>query len=70
MNIELTPREVEVLKLIHAGMSTKEIANYLDISENTIRVHRSKIFSKLCFTNLVQAAVWYERNREWLNASE
>jgi len=66
----LTPRELEVLKLIHAGMSTKEIAICMSISANTIRAFRSNIFNKLCFTNLVQAAVWYERNQEWLNASE
>ena len=44
---ELSPREVEVLKLLVAGASNKEIAVRLTLSENTIKSHLSHIFSKL-----------------------
>ena len=43
---KLTPREVEVLRLIAGGMSTKEIASYLNISFKTAVSHRSHILEK------------------------
>ena len=43
----LTARELEVLRLITAGQSTKEIAFALNISIKTIDVHRSRIMKKL-----------------------
>jgi two-component system NarL family response regulator len=44
---ELSPREAEILGLISAGCSNKQIASQLSISEGTVRVHASNIFSKL-----------------------
>src|SRR5262249_16763510 len=44
---ELSPRELEILKLIARGRSNKEIAGALAISEGTVRVHASNIFAKL-----------------------
>ena len=44
---ELTPRETEVLKLIAAGLSNKEIAEALVLSEKTVKNHINNIFSKL-----------------------
>jgi DNA-binding NarL/FixJ family response regulator len=43
----LTPRELEVLQLICVGQSNKEIAARLDLSANTIAVHRANIMSAL-----------------------
>lgn len=43
----LTPREVEVLKLIAEGFKSKEIADYLYISVNTVDKHRANIMKKL-----------------------
>ena len=43
----LTPRELEVLQLICSGLSNREIAGKLDLSANTIAVHRANIMATL-----------------------
>ena len=43
----LTPRELEVLQLICSGLSNREIADKLDLSANTVAVHRANIMSAL-----------------------
>ena len=43
----LTPRELEVLRMIVDGKSNKEIASALDLSSNTIAVHRANIMNAL-----------------------
>jgi DNA-binding NarL/FixJ family response regulator len=43
----LTPREIEVLRLIAEGLSTKEIASHLDISFKTVVSHRTHLLEKL-----------------------
>ncbi len=43
----LTPRELEVLRLICKGLSNREIAEALDLSVNTVAVHRANIMSAL-----------------------
>jgi DNA-binding NarL/FixJ family response regulator len=45
----LSPREVEVLKLVGKGLMNKEIADELYLSVRTIHSHRRKICSKLNF---------------------
>jgi two-component system NarL family response regulator len=52
---ELSPRELEILRLIARGGSNREIATTLDISEGTVRVHASNIFSKLGCNDRAQA---------------
>jgi two-component system NarL family response regulator len=52
---ELSPRELEILRLIAKGGSNREIANALDISEGTVRVHASNIFAKLGCNDRAQA---------------
>ena len=47
MTGNLTPREVEVLKLIAEGYKSKEIADYLSISINTVDKHRANLMGKL-----------------------
>jgi DNA-binding NarL/FixJ family response regulator len=47
----LSPREVEVLRLVAAGRSNKEIASQLFISENTVARHMHNIFTKLGVTS-------------------
>ena len=46
-SLGITPRELEILKLIADGMSTREIASALFVSENTVKTHASRIFGKL-----------------------
>jgi DNA-binding NarL/FixJ family response regulator len=50
----LTPREVEVVKLIAESYSTKQIADALTISEKTVDRHRANIFEKLAMHDRVQ----------------
>jgi len=52
---ELTPREVEVLKLLVTGLTNREIASVLGNSENTIRNHTISIFSKLYVSDRAEA---------------
>ena len=52
---ELSPRELEILKLISQGGSNREIATSLNISEGTVRVHASNIFAKLGCSDRAQA---------------
>jgi len=43
----ITPREMEILALIAAGLSNREIAERLFVSENTVKTHSSRLFDKL-----------------------
>ncbi len=54
---ELTPREVEILRLVVRGDKNKEIAEALCVSENTVKLHLGSILQKLQVRNRVQAAV-------------
>jgi DNA-binding NarL/FixJ family response regulator len=55
---ELTTRELEVLRLLGAGKTNKEIAAELQISERTARTHVSNILGKLDLTSRTRAALW------------
>ena len=51
----ITPRELEVLGLIAAGMTNKEIAEKLFVSENTVKTHAASVFEKLQAKRRTQA---------------
>jgi two-component system NarL family response regulator len=53
---ELTPAEANVLRMIVGGMSNKEIAFALDVSDNTIKTHNKNIFEKLGVSDRTSAA--------------
>ena len=55
---ELTARELEVLRLIAQGMSNRELAQALVISEKTVKTHVSNILSKLHLADRTQAAIY------------
>jgi NarL family two-component system response regulator LiaR len=55
---ELTDRELEVLKLIAKGLSNREIADQLVISEFTVKGHVSNVLSKLHLADRTKAAVY------------
>lgn len=54
----LTERELEVLRLVAQGLSNRQIANELIISEATVRTHVSNILSKLHLASRIQAALY------------
>jgi DNA-binding NarL/FixJ family response regulator len=58
---ELTPRELDVLRLVAAGEPNKQIATELAISERTARTHVSRILRKLGLSSRTQAALWAVR---------
>lgn len=58
----LTPREVELLRLIAEGKSNQDIAAQLYVSEKTVKKHLNSIYTKLGITNRVQAAVYAIRS--------
>ena len=57
-NEPLTPRELEVLRLIAQGYENKDIAEQLVVSEATVRTHVSNILSKLHLASRTQAALY------------
>ena len=54
---DLSPRELEVLGLIVAGRSNKEIAHALQIGEESVKTHSKSLFSKLGVADRTQAAI-------------
>jgi DNA-binding CsgD family transcriptional regulator len=51
----LTPRELEILALIAEGLSNREIAERVFVSENTVKTHSSRVFDKLGARRRTQA---------------
>jgi two-component system nitrate/nitrite response regulator NarL len=58
----LSSRELEVVQRLAGGMPNKVIANELEISEATVKVHLKSILKKLQVTNRTQAAIWALQN--------
>jgi len=58
----LTPRELEVLRMIVDGKSNKEIATALDLSANTVAVHRANIMNALGIHKTAELVVYAIRS--------
>src|ERR1051325_1604481 len=55
---DLTPRELEVLQLLLAGKTNKEIAQQIAISAKTVEFHLDHIYTKLGVRSRMLAGVW------------
>jgi DNA-binding NarL/FixJ family response regulator len=55
---KLTPREMEILKLLTTGLRNEEIARTLVISEKTVKTHLARIYSKLQIHGRSQAIIY------------
>jgi DNA-binding CsgD family transcriptional regulator len=51
----ITPRELEILEAVAAGLSNREIAERLFVSENTVKTHAARLFAKLSARRRTQA---------------
>ena len=58
MREALTERETEILRHVARGLSNKDIAKRLDLSDATVRTHLSNVFSKLNVSSRTQAALF------------
>jgi DNA-binding CsgD family transcriptional regulator len=54
-DLGITKRELEILELIASGLSNREIAEKLFVSENTVKTHSSRLFDKLSAKRRTQA---------------
>ena len=54
-DLGITRRELEILELIAQGLSNREIADKLFVSENTVKTHSSRLFDKLSARRRTQA---------------
>jgi len=61
IDVPLTPRETQVLRVIAMGLSNQEIADALTISVETVKEHVQNLLRKLAVNDRTQAAVWAVR---------
>jgi len=59
----LSPREVEIARLVAAGMTSRAIADKLFLSERTVETHLTHIMTKLGFSSRAQVARWVTEQR-------
>jgi DNA-binding NarL/FixJ family response regulator len=64
MSERLTAREQEIVGLMAGGLSNREIAERLVISEGTVEVHVKHILSKLGYRSRSQVVGWFDRRHE------
>jgi RNA polymerase sigma factor (sigma-70 family) len=62
IDVPLTPRETQVLRLVAMGLSNQEIADSLEISIETVKEHVQNLLRKLSVGDRTQAAVWAIRH--------
>ena len=59
--LALTPRELDVLKLVASGMTNAEAGQHLQLSVHAIKFHLAAIYRRLGVSNRTEAAVTYFR---------
>lgn len=60
---KLTPRQYEVLVLMAKGYQNKIIADLMDISEQTVKIHINQIFKEMKVFNRIQAVIKAQKNK-------
>ncbi len=60
----LSDRESEVLALVAQGLSNRQVAERLFVSENTVKFHLQNVFQRLAVANRTEASRWFLRNQE------
>jgi DNA-binding CsgD family transcriptional regulator len=65
----LSERELEILRLVAAGLSNKEIANHLFLSVNTVKVHLRNVFGKIDAQSRTEATM-YAIKQGWVSVPE
>ena len=55
---DLTPRELQILQLVLAGKTNKEIAQQMFISKKTVEFHLDNIYSKIGIRTRMLAGIW------------
>ncbi|MCX6400660.1 MAG: response regulator transcription factor [Propionibacteriales bacterium] len=61
-HVALSPREVEVLRLVVDGLLNKQIAQRLGITERTVKAHLTSVFQRIGVSDRTQAALWAQRH--------
>lgn len=67
--LALTPRELEVLRMVSFGHSNAEVARRLNVTVHAVKFHLAAIYSRLGVANRTEAAVTYLRLSAGLDAS-
>jgi len=60
--VQLTPREIQVIRLVAQGLTTRRIARQLQLSERTIDNHVSRAMRRTGSPSRTALAVWAARN--------
>lgn len=63
-DVKLSKRETEILELLTKGLANKEIADRLDISVETVRVHLRRVYEKLHVHSRTEAAMKFRDSKE------
>lgn len=58
-SVRLTKRETEIIQLIASGFTTREIAQRLNCSQETVKTHRGNILSKTRVRNVAELGAWF-----------
>ena len=61
-HLTLSPRELQVLRLVGEGLANKQIARRLDITERTVKAHLTKAFGRIGVTDRVHAMIWVKQH--------
>ena len=63
----LSKREAEVVEMVTKGLSNKEVANQLFVTEKTIKFHLTNIYKKMSLKSRTQLIVWCMPHQHFLN---